>query len=258
MDIHLLERLKDIVRSAGTTVRSAQDAAMGIREKSSHVDLVTLYDPMVQEFLRSRLLTLLPEAGFLGEEDATHDIAGRRQLFIVDPIDGTTNLIHGYQMSAVSLAFYDGQAVVFGAVYNPFTEELFTAQRGRGAYCNGVPIQCTQTREIASCLVAIGTAPYYKEEAARNFERFQTVFLACQDIRRSGSAALDLCYVACGRIDAYFERHLKPWDYAAGQLLIQEAGGCVTGWQGEMLAATEINDVLATNGKIHERFLEVL
>ena len=258
MDIHLLERLKDIVRSAGTTVRSAQDAAMGIREKSSHVDLVTLYDPMVQEFLRSRLLTLLPEAGFLGEEDATHDIAGKRQLFIVDPIDGTTNLIHGYQMSAVSLAFYDGQAVVFGAVYNPFTEELFTAQRGRGAYCNGVPIQCTQTREIASCLVAIGTAPYYKEEAARNFERFQTVFLACQDIRRSGSAALDLCYVACGRIDAYFERHLKPWDYAAGQLLIQEAGGCVTGWQGEMLAATEINDVLATNGKIHERFLEVL
>ena len=95
MDIHLLERLKDIVRSAGTTVRSAQDAAMGIREKSSHVDLVTLYDPMVQEFLRSRLLTLLPEAGFLGEEDATHDIAGRRQLFIVDPIDGTMNFIRG-------------------------------------------------------------------------------------------------------------------------------------------------------------------
>lgn len=157
-------------------------------------------------------------------------------------------------MSAVSLAFYDGQAVVFGAVYNPFTEELFTAQRGRGAYCNGVPIQCTQTREIASCLVAIGTAPYYKEEAARNFERFQTVFLACQDIRRSGSAALDLCYVACGRIDAYFERHLKPWDYAAGQLLIQEAGGCVTGWQGEMLAATEINDVLATNGRYMSGF----
>ena len=92
MDIHLLERLKDIVRSAGTTVRSAQDAAMGIREKSSHVDLVTLYDPMVQEFLRSRLLTLLPEAGFLGEEDATHDIAGKRQLFIVDPIDGTISI----------------------------------------------------------------------------------------------------------------------------------------------------------------------
>ena len=104
MDIHLLERLKDIVRSAGTTVRSAQDAAMGIREKSSHVDLVTLYDPMVQEFLRSRLMTLLPEAGFLGEEDATHDIAGRRQLFIVDPIDGTMNFIRGLHHSSISVA----------------------------------------------------------------------------------------------------------------------------------------------------------
>ena len=220
-------------------------------------DYVTQVDFAVQSYLKERLLALHPQAGFLAEEQENVDYSGR-PAWILDPIDGTTNLIHGYQMSAVSLAFFDGKAVVFGAVYNPFTEELFTAQRGRGAYCNGVPIQCTQTREIAFCLVAIGTAPYYKEEAARNFERFQTVFLACQDIRRSGSAALDLCYVACGRIDAYFERHLKPWDYAAGQLLIQEAGGCVTGWQGEMLAATEINDVLATNGKIHERFLEVL
>ena len=119
MDIHLLERLKDIVRSAGTTVRSAQDAAMGIREKSSHVDLVTLYDPMVQEFLRSRLLTLLPEAGFLGEEDATHDIAGRRQLFIVDPIDGTMNFIRGLHHSSISVALAVDGVVTHAVVYNP-------------------------------------------------------------------------------------------------------------------------------------------
>ena len=130
MDIHLLERLKDIVRSAGTTVRSAQDAAMGIREKSSHVDLVTLYDPMVQEFLRSRLLTLLPEAGFLGEEDATHDIAGRRQLFIVDPIDGTMNFIRGLHHSSISVALAVDGVVTHAVVYNPYYDEMFSAQRG--------------------------------------------------------------------------------------------------------------------------------
>lgn len=122
-------------------------------------DYVTQVDFAVQSYLKERLLALHPQAGFLAEEQENVDYSGR-PAWILDPIDGTTNLIHGYQMSAVSLAFYDGQAVVFGAVYNPFTEELFTAQRGRGAYCNGVPIQCTQTREIASCLVAIGTAPY--------------------------------------------------------------------------------------------------
>ena len=195
--------------------------------------------------------------GFLAEEQENPDYSGK-PAWILDPIDGTTNLIHDYRMSAVSLAFYDGREVVFGAVYNPFTEELFTAEKGKGAFLNGKLIRCTETQAIGSCLAAIGTAPYYKEEAAQNFERFQKVFLACQDIRRSGSAALDLCYVACGRIDAYFERHLKPWDYAAGLLLVWEAGGCVTDWQGKALDVTRRNDVLATNGRVHEWFLEAL
>lgn len=108
-------------------------------------DYVTQVDFAVQSYLKERLLALHPQAGFLAEEQENVDYSGR-PAWILDPIDGTTNLIHGYQMSAVSLAFFDGKAVVFGAVYNPFTEELFTAQRGRGAYCNGVPIQCTQTR----------------------------------------------------------------------------------------------------------------
>ena len=249
------QKAVELVRETKAIVMDAK-AARQVTVKGQ-ADYVTQVDFVVQAFLKERLLALTPQAGFLAEEQENADYSGR-PAWILDPIDGTTNLIHGYQMSAVSLAFYDGQAVVFGAVYNPFTEELFTAEKGKGTYCNGAPIQCTQTREIASCLAAIGTAPYYKEEAAQNFERFQTVFCACQDIRRSGSAALALCYVACGRIDAYFERHLKPWDYAAGLLLVQEAGGCVTGWQGERLNATEPNDVLATNGKVHEWFLSVL
>lgn len=249
------QKAVDLVRETKAIVMDAK-AARQITVKGQ-ADYVTQVDFAVQAFLKERLLALTPRAGFLAEEQENADYSGR-PAWILDPIDGTTNLIHGYQMSAVSLAFYDGQAVVFGAVYNPFTEELFTAETGKGAYCNGVPIQCTQTREVSSCLAAIGTAPYYKEEATQNFERFHTVFCACQDIRRSGSAALDLCYVACGRIDAYFERHLKPWDYAAGLLLVREAGGCATGWQGEALNATAPNDVLATNGKVHEWFLGVL
>ena len=160
MDIHLLERLKDIVRSAGTTVRSAQDAAMGIREKSSHVDLVTLYDPMVQEFLRSRLLTLLPEAGFLGEEDATHDIAGRRQLFIVDPIDGTMNFIRGLHHSSISVALAVDGAVTHAVVYNPYYDEMFSAQRGKGAWLNGQRLHVTQ-HAVHDSLVLFGSAIYY-------------------------------------------------------------------------------------------------
>lgn len=249
------QRVTALVRETKSIVMDAE-ASQRITVKGE-ADYVTQTDFRVQEYLMDRLGALAPEAVFLAEERENTACAGK-PAWILDPIDGTTNLIHDYRMSAVSLAFYDGDKVVFGAVYNPFTEELFTAEQGKGAFLNERAIRCTETGYIEGCLAAIGTAPYYKEEAAQNFERFQKVFLNCQDIRRSGSAALDLCYVACGRIDAYFERHLKPWDYAAGLLLVREAGGRVTGWRGEAPEVTEVNDVLATNGKVHEWFLDVL
>lgn len=249
------QKAVELVRETKTIVLDPE-AVHRITVKGK-ADYVTQVDFSVQAYLKQRLLALAPQAGFLAEEQENPDYSGK-PAWILDPIDGTTNLIHDYRMSAVSLAFYDGREVVFGAVYNPFTEELFTAEKGKGAFLNGKLIRCTGTQAIESCLAAIGTAPYDKEEAAQNFERFQKVFLACQDIRRSGSAALDLCYVACGRIDAYFERHLKPWDYAAGLLLVREAGGCVTDWQGKTLDVTRRNDVLATNGKVQDWFLKTL
>ena len=209
MDIHLLERLKDIVRSAGTTVRSAQDAAMGIREKSSHVDLVTLYDPMVQEFLRSRLLTLLPEAGFLGEEDATHDIAGRRQLFIVDPIDGTMNFIRGLHHSAISVALAVDGVVTHAVVYNPYYDEMFSAQRGKGAWLNGQRLHVTQ-HAVHDSLVLFGSAIYYRDTIPETLRFVEALLPNCLDFRRGGSAALDCCYVAAGRADLFFECKLCP------------------------------------------------
>lgn len=214
MDIHLLERLKDIVRSAGTTVRSAQDAAMGIREKSSHVDLVTLYDPMVQEFLRSRLLTLLPEAGFLGEEDATHDIAGRRQLFIVDPIDGTMNFIRGLHHSAISVALaVDGVVTHARGLQSLLRRDVLRPAR-QGAWLNGQRLHVTQ-HAVHDSLVLFGSAIYYRDTIPETLRFVEALLPNCLDFRRGGSAALDCCYVAAGRADLFFECKLCPWDYAA-------------------------------------------
>ncbi|HIT53665.1 MAG TPA: inositol monophosphatase [Candidatus Fimivicinus intestinavium] len=250
-----IQRMIELVRGAQSILMD-ENAARQVTVKGV-ADYVTQVDLRVQAYFQQRLAALDPQAAFLAEEKENEKVAGK-PAWILDPVDGTTNLIHDYRMSAVSLAYYDGASVACGVVYNPFTQELFTAQRGGGAFLNGVPIRCSAARTMDDCLAAIGTAPYYKAEAAQNFALFQKVFLACQDIRRSGSAALDLCYVACGRIDAYFERHLKPWDYAAGLLLVQEAGGCVTDWQGHLPEVTKPGNVLATNGKLHEQFLELL
>ena len=220
-------------------------------------DYVTQTDFKVQSFLMEKLSKAYPQTGFLAEEK-DNDYKGGTPVWIIDPIDGTTNLIHGCNMSAVSLAYYDGRETVFGAVYNPFTGELFRAEKGKGACLGDVQIHCTDTDSVSRCLAAIGTSPYYKDEAEGNFRVFRKVFLTCEDIRRTGSAALDHCYVAAGRFDAYFERHLKPWDYAAGKLILEEAGGKVTGWQGEEADPTKICDILATNGKVHGDFLEMI
>ena len=256
MDIHLLERLKDIVRSAGTTVRSAQDAAMGIREKSSHVDLVTLYDPMVQEFLRSRLMTLLPEAGFLGEEDATHDIAGRRQLFIVDPIDGTMNFIRGLHHSAISVALAVDGVVTHAVVYNPYYDEMFSAQRGKGAWLNGQRLHVTQ-HAVHDSLVLFGSAIYYRETIPETLRFVEALLPNCLDFRRGGSAALDCCYVAAGRADLFFECRLCPWDYAAGGLIVTEAGGIATQLDGSPLALTQRGSVAMGNAVNHPELLAI-
>lgn len=256
MDIHLLERLKDIVRSAGTTVRSAQDAAMGIREKSSHVDLVTLYDPMVQEFLRSRLMTLLPEAGFLGEEDATHDIAGRRQLFIVDPIDGTMNFIRGLHHSAISVALAVDGVVTHAVVYNPYYDEMFSAQRGKGAWLNGQRLHVTQ-HAVHDSLVLFGSAIYYRDTIAETLRFVEALLPNCLDFRRGGSAALDCCYVAAGRADLFFECRLCPWDYAAGDLIVTEAGGIATQLDGSPLALTQRGSVAMGNAVNHPELLAI-
>lgn len=229
------------------------EAAASVTVKGA-ADYVTKVDMGVQEFLKKELARLYPDIGFIGEEQERFLPDPESSYWILDPIDGTTNLIYHYGMSAVSLGLYEKGKMVFGVVYNPFRGELFTAAAGQGAYLNGKEISVSETEDMSKVLIAYGSSPYEKERAHELFGIFEKIFLSCADFRRSGSAALDLCYVACGRQDAYIEQNLKPWDYAAGALVLQEAGGCVGTWKADVpLPYLENADVCATNGKVEEK-----
>ena len=232
------EQLGQIVRSAGALVREAQHIEDSVREKTSPRDLVTKYDTSVQEFLRRALKEALPEAGFFGEEEQAHEIAGKRAWFIVDPIDGTTNFIHDFHHSVISLAYAEQRVTKYGIVYCPYTGEVFEARLGEGAWCNGVPMKVSQKTSLSQCLISTGTSPAYRDCTDVTFARMRRIFERCQDIRRIGSAALELSYLACGRLDGFYEEILKLWDYAAAQLMIREAGGIAVEYGEGFLAGT--------------------
>ncbi|MCU6736714.1 inositol monophosphatase family protein [Diplocloster agilis] len=219
-------------------------------------DFVTKVDFSVQDFLKKILFREYPGISLMSEEQKENEIGPDTDTWILDPIDGTTNLIHHYQHSAVSLGLYEQGEITLGVVYNPFTDETFSAAKGCGAYLNEQKIQVTDQNDMLRTLISMGTDPYEKEKAPENFALFQKVFMECTDIRISGSAALDLCYVACGRLDTFLERNLKPWDYGAGSLILTEAGGKITDWNNQPLSFDRNCNVLATNGLLHSYFLE--
>ena len=245
-----METLIKIVTSVKDMILDRSQAGK-ITEKGA-ADFVTAVDLSVQNEIKQQLKIQFPEADFLGEEDKTSSFDRSKAVFVLDPVDGTTNLIHDYQMSAVSLALVENGIVTKGVVYNPFSEELFTAERGRGAYLNGIPIHVSGAAALSDALISIGTSPYEKERADKLFELLKHVFLKAQDIRRSGSAALDLCFVAAGRTDGYFEQNLKPWDFAAGSLILQEAGGIITNFSGGDINIFSNCDILAATAG-HQR-----
>ena len=248
-----METLVKIVKSVKEII-SDRCQAEKIKEKGT-ADFVTAVDFNVQKEIKHQLAHDYPEADFLGEEDKTTAFDRRKKVFVLDPVDGTTNLIHDYKMSAVSLALVENGTVTKGVVYNPFTDELFTAERGRGAFLNGKPIHVSSAASLSDGLISIGTSPYEKKRADKLFKLFKQVFLEAQDIRRSGSAALDLCFIAAGRTDGYFEQNLKPWDFAAGSLILQEAGGIITDFFGKEIDIFANSDILAATGGCHRDLL---
>lgn len=246
----------DIVRKTRSFFMD-EEAVGHFREKGKS-DFVTDVDTAVQDFLSQELYAQYPQVQFMGEEKENDTIDFLKPLWILDPVDGTTNLIHGYHHSAVSLAYYENGEAMVGIVYQPYTDDVFYAERGHGAYLNDRRIHVSRAKTLEDSLISIGTSPYYKEWAKINFPIFEKVFHCCQDIRRSGSAALDLAYVACGRLDGFFERFLKPWDYAAGVLLVEEAGGRVIEYEGGEVSIEHPSDIIAGNGYIEEELKKIL
>ena len=215
------DSLIQIAQEAGAFFR--QDELTDVTSKEGHANYVTNIDRKAQAYLEEKLLQLLPGSEFIGEEKENRALTDA-PTWIVDPLDGTTNMIHDYRLSAVSVALCRNRKPVTGLIWQPFTRELFFAEAGGGAFLNGRPIHVSET-PFRSALVAVGTAPYYEELEDAGMKLAGDFLRHCADIRRSGSAAMDLAYLACGRHDIFFELRLKPWDYAAGSLIVQEAGG---------------------------------
>ena len=251
-----------VIRECGGILRGAHEIesqSEAVTVKPGAANFVTVYDVGVQRKLIARLGELFPGASFFAEEqDNTGARFRNTYCFIIDPIDGTTNFIHDYKFSAISVALYYDASPVFGAVYDPYLDEMFYASAGGGAFMNGKPIRVSD-RPLEKALVLFGTSPYDRETYAfSTFERVRNVFLHCADVRRSGSAALDVCYVACGRADAYFEDTLSPWDFAAGLLILTEAGGKMTSYGGEAPAAGQKTSALCTNLTLHPEMLRLI
>ncbi len=242
----ILEKIVEIVYECGEILCGADRTKTQIDEKSGHANFVTIYDKKVQEKLQKQLLMVLPEAVFIGEEEENHAPVEKGYAFIVDPIDGTTNFIKDYHVSAISVGLIkDGQPYI-GVVYNPYLRELFTAIKGKGAFLNQKNIHVS-TQPLENGIVLFGTAPYYKELNRTSFDMAYAYFTKALDIRRSGSAAIDLCNIAAGRAELFFELRLSPWDYAAGALIVEEAGGVVTQTDGANITFNEGCSILATN-----------
>ena len=251
-----IEIIKNIVLEAGKLF-SDESAANAVTEKGA-ADFVTAVDLASQNYIKGQLEKYYPDAALLSEEGDHDDFVPREYTFVLDPVDGTTNLIHRYRQSAVSLGLLHNGQPYAGVVYNPFTSELFWAEKGKGAFFNGKPMHVSPQTEFSKCVITIGTMPYYKEYADKNFDLFKRIYLDSVDIRRTGSSALDLCYTADGRTEAFFERGLKAWDFSAGAVILTEAGGRITDWNGCELDFYSQQNVLASNGHVHNRMLGYL
>lgn len=216
-----------------------------IKEKGDVANIVTSSDLAVQDFLCRRLSELLPGSGFLCEEKDVWDTS-KEYTWIIDPIDGTANYARGVAQCAISVGLKHNDEMYMGVVYLPRTDELFTAQRGCGAWLNGKRIHVSD-RSFANGVMCTALPVYHKEYAKVCSEIILDTFTQCNDIRRFGAAAPELCYLAMGRVELYFEYLLSPWDFAAASLILAEAGGALSGLNGESLTCTSPSGVIAAN-----------
>ncbi len=252
----LLAGTREAVAAAGERILADFGSPRDVRRKG-RIDLVTATDLAVEALLKERLARVAPKAVFLAEETASHTrLEGL--TWIIDPLDGTTNFAHGFPFVCTSVALYDGQTPILGCVNAPILGQAFWAARGLGAFCNGERLAVSPVDRPEDALVATGFPYAIRENLDEIMTDLRTVLAETQGIRRPGSAALDLAYVAAGRFDAFYELALNPWDVAAGVLLVTEAGGRVGGFRPDGPYRLGDFRILASNGRLHEAMLGLL
>ncbi len=255
----VMQFITRVAEDAGKIIMSYYKEGFRVHGKGSQkdgIDIVTDADRSSEDFIMREIKREFPDHDILTEETVT-ETTGSRWMWIVDPLDGTVNFSHGYPVFSVSIALMEKQELVAGVVHDPSRLETFSAVRGGGAFLNGEPVAVSKADSLTRSIIATGF-PYDRATSpVNNVAEFDQVVTRVQGIRRGGSAALDLSYVACGRLDGFWELKLKPWDMAAGMLLVQEAGGRITDRHGN--ATTVYTDsIVATNGRLHEILVGLL
>jgi myo-inositol-1(or 4)-monophosphatase len=250
-----LDAAKEAAWRAGRMLKKNMDASREVSYKGV-IDLVTNFDNQSQKMIFKHLSAIFPGHGFLAEE-GLRETEGSEFQWIIDPLDGTTNYAHRFPVFTVSIALEAAGEVVVGVVYDPMREETFWAAKGEAAFLNGRKIRVSSVDDLNKGLLATGFPYDIRVSETNNIVHFNNFLTRAQALRRCGSAAMDLCYVACGRFDGFWELKLKPWDMAAGALMVQEAGGRVSGFQNEEFSLSR-SEIVASNGLIHQQMIEVL
>lgn len=250
------EKLITIIKEAGEIFKKGYNSVKEVSFKGKK-DLVTQYDVEVENFLKERFSKVFKEFNIIAEESDNENIEFKNSI-IIDPIDGTTNFVNNVPHCAISVGVYKDKKPYIGIVYNPVLQELYTAVSGEGAYLNGRKLNVTKDDNLQTSLIATGfpyTSSHMKDDLDFVVDNLKNILPKCQDIRRLGSAAIDLCMVARGSYEGYYEINLKAWDVAAGIIILTEAGGRVTNHKGEPYDIFKDKCIVASNGRIHKELL---
>jgi myo-inositol-1(or 4)-monophosphatase len=251
----MIEFAISVAKEAGALLRDRLNTNFQISHKGE-INLVTEVDLASEALIRDRIATQYPRHQILAEEGGLAESSSQYR-WIIDPLDGTTNYAHGYPIFCVSIGLeYQGEAII-GVVYDPMRDELFSAERGSGAWLNNRKIQVSSTKELLKSLLSTGFPYDIKSSNLTNLDHWTNFAMNAQALRRDGAAALDLCYVACGRFDGFWELNLSPWDMAAGGLIVTEAGGRVSDFTGGQFSPYH-PEIIASNGLIHDSMIDII
>lgn len=229
----MIEQIKNIAKDCGSIIGSVTAESVKVKGENAR-NLVTEYDTKIEQLLKKELLTVCPTAFFLSEEKEKN-FSREGYCFICDPIDGTTNFVKGLKHSGVSVALLKDGCPIIGVIYDPFLDELFWAEKGKGAFCNNQKISVTN-EPLSKSLIVFGTSPYNEALQPQTWKLAEKSLRLSLDVRRHGAAVLDLSGVACGRFGIYWELELQPWDYAAGSFIVEEAGGIISDINGRAVS----------------------